>query len=704
MRPFSALPAVASIVLLASCGDGPTGGTGTPPTPPSGGGKTTLSADTLRINTLGGTATVVATSGSQSTSTPSLSAKTEARYLAETAVLSAEDLAAGRIVARGPGRAVLEVAAFGNAAVPLVVVVEPAQPAILSFVAPPSVGDGDTVAVRGFRLNAIPAAGVTVGGSPVRVLSADSANLRLEVPTQAAGACQGTGSVTVDFAGATVISPLKVVRKRAGEVSLGVGRAVRLTAEQVACLRLPAQAGAQYALTFFDARRVEAARTGNEGGLSGRVTYAVADRTVAASGVTASLNRFSSPAARSVASDFVVGRSSASAAESCITVNAPECRTTPWVQGERFVTRNPRNGDTASAIVHRVSARYVVASLVNDQPAELQRFLEFFDAGAASLSQVSDPMLQGVFGNTLPVTSPGSGQTMILAWTQGAAAGSVATTVVRFNSGWARPRSYIWWNLGNPAGTWQSTLGTLSHEAAHTFQAEYYFANMPSGPVAQFPTWAMEGSADLLGYEIVRTVLGIPADGNFDFAAAYAADGSAVDKAYASLALSANGDLVRGYQPVAVFLQDLIGERARRGEARSTALREVVLGAVEGWYGFDNAGTKRAGLTARMQAVLGAQWEPVGAVLAYGVSAALDEVPGAGEYQIEAFKSMGGRAGFSGGFRPIGALTGGQGATTTAEHAVGGVGYLTLSDNAVGGSYQVSASVPGVIWMLARMN
>ena len=60
----------------------------------------------------------------------------------------------------------------------------------------------------------------------------------------------------------------------------------------------------------------------------------------------------------------------------------------------------------------------------------------------------------------------------------------------------------------------------------------------------------------------------------------------------------------------------------------------VLVGALEGWYGINEENQEHgAGLTKRMQKVLGSQWNPTDALLQWTMSEAADDLPSNKTYQ-----------------------------------------------------------------------
>src|SRR5690606_10593065 len=126
-------------------------------------------------------------------------------------------------------KAVLLVSAFGKGPDTAHVDVIPALPTVFSIHAPERVGDGDTITLRGYKLNELASATTskitTSPSAPVTIYSADSATVRFGIPTLPADpTCSpGAAATKINTTGARPLVDLTVSRKREDEVVLGVG-------------------------------------------------------------------------------------------------------------------------------------------------------------------------------------------------------------------------------------------------------------------------------------------------------------------------------------------------------------------------------------------------------------------------------------------------------------------------------------------------
>ena len=697
-----------SLAFLAACGS---------PTGPSAAGGSTAPALTLDrtdvvLELLGDSASVTATLGGQSTKTPALAVRSEARHLAEVAVLDPEALARGVIAALAPGSATLEVNAFGAAPSQVVVQVRPRRPAVVA-VSAAAVGDGDTLRLRGYRLGELPAGAVTVGGTPARVLGGDSATLLVALPSLDAPDCSaGAARQPVQAQGADVAAGVAVLRRRRGEVKLAVGEALQLTPRAAHCLLLAPEAGARYALAFVDTRTVARARTDYEGYPAGPSRYTV---TVAGAGTAprSSLLAATSPA------QVVERRAGVLAADETVTARDARVfnRATPWKVGERFQSMDPAVDTLVTARVVGVYGALVLA-VAEGQEAE---------GGTAAWVARADTALrffaeQGfdVFGKVLttraPTTSLGSGQLMVVAARDRASYVGFSESV----EVGGRLHSVTHLNLSNPLPSAASAIRLLSHELAHAWQAQYAAESRPAG-AADWQTgtlWSIEGTADLLGWWMVGRYHNIQPNSNFDWARAMEQPAMAP---YGLLAASTRDNFTQGYASAASFCLDLASRMVAQGASWDAALAAVVRGSLDGWYGYSNSGARRAGLTARVRPLLGAAWEPSDALLTWTLSQAVDDASTSDIFQNRAFLSAAAGPSPTQGWGAPAVLRTGSTATRVNYGAVaevwgnaasvspvtGSPNYVLIDDDGQGGAYSLSAAWNGaplasVSWALVR--
>ncbi|MBV9774664.1 MAG: hypothetical protein JO040_11975 [Gemmatimonadetes bacterium] len=694
-------------VSVSACGGSPTDPGSGPVTESS---PVALDRSEVTLTRLGETATITARAGSETTTTPALTLVSESRYLGELPVLDPAALAAGQIRASAPGTATLRVAAFDRGPALLQVYVRPARPLVVAATPGAATAEGDTLSVRGFRMQDVPVDGVRVGGIAATVLSRDSATLRIRVPSLSAESCvSGARRDTLWATGADVAPGLTVARKRSGDLELGVGQVVRLTSDQVRCLHFAAVPGARYALAFLDGRKVEEARSGYEGAAPTPSSYSVTVAEVGNGSPTASLAP--SLPSFSLATDAVRRSVSSSAA-------APTSRATPWREGDRFAVSDPALPAGASARVVRVYGGHLVLALVDGQEpvGGIDAWVARADSAFAQVVERGYPLYRSALSGTLPVTSPGSGQLLVLAYAGGSTA--LGTSAVVAENG--RRLSYVFLNTALPT-TGGGLLRTLAHEVAHAWQEQYLQESRPAGATDSGApaTWAVEGNADLLAWTIVGRSYGLETMGNRSWTEDLA-DPRLVS--FALLAANTRGDFTRGYDSGASFQLDLVARLVRHGAMQDEALAQVTRGALEGWYGYDSYGAKREGLTGRMRRSMDAGWDPGEALLRWTLSQATDDLTSNPELQNYAFRavSTAGKQSINGWLAPVMLHSGGRATREDASSPTtlsgngaaitwryGSPNYFLIDDNGFGGAYRLSATaggatLNGVQWMVVR--
>lgn len=485
-------------------------------------------------------------------------------------------------------------------------------------------------------------------------------------------------------------------------LDLQPGQTAPLTGEQAACFALTPHAGARYAAAGFDARSIESARTGPEAYLSGDAVYKVDD----GSGTTpltsaANLDRSAGPRAPV---DF--------RAEATADPASPFARATPWGVGDRIPVRRVDTGATVSARVTKVmGGRYVFALVDADQEGHTNRFMSDTEKGMDFLLREGVGLLNRTWGSGEPSTSAGSGQVLVVyaGWNPDQGAGTASTFAATDGSGVG---TFIWLNLNVRPGVRDGydmldvpsyRLKVLAHELTHAWQMRYAYTSQPAGPrsVSFGPAWAMEGTADLLSMDLVRRSLGISLTSNWGWENRLRGSNDAI--AYALQPADTRGRLSRGYYDAASFLQDVQVRMARHGVSADDALLQVARGAVEGWFGVDGAGVRRAGLATRVQAVLGAAWEPADAVLLWTLTQAADDQGDSPELNNPVYASTSDNENPNAWKSAIDEVQVGRGFAYQVTRANGSSFFVRLKDDGKGGTVSLSANVDGARWMIARV-
>ena len=699
------VPALA--IALSSCGgDSPGGGiTQPPPPPPPASQPTVLDKTELTLTQLGETGSITATSGAKSTTAPAFSLKSENRYLHDSAVLDEAALLAGQIKANAPGTAKVNVVAFSNPAVELTVNVKPSRPVVMSASASGAVGDGDTVRVRGFALHTLGADAFSVGSSPAQVLARDSATALLTVGTLETTSCvSGSPKEPLRVSGADMVGTPTLARKRKGDVTLAVGQALRLTAEMTNCLRLAAIPGAKYALAHFDVRQVEKAKHALETFDESNLTFTT---TLAEAGAASAVHSSSAMSAGATRS-----QSSTAAASQVNLEGDPFYRNSPYKVGDTFET-GAYNGGTKRFKVERIyNNHYVLAVAEADVAgdANYSKWLGHMDAAMGEFIKHGEPLFKKVIDPRNVLSSQGSGQVVIMAETYTGGSARVGRSITPKAS-----FSVMALNIFTQHAKASHLLGLLAHEYAHMWQGAYMSATSATiHDVGAGSVWGMEGAADLLAGEVLRRSATLGLMSNWDWT-----EGNLTSEnpkgVYASKLVHQSGEgLTLGYSSAASFLHDLMVRRVRSGESEESALREVNLGALDGWYGHGYNNSKRTGLVARMQNRLGSDWNPVEGVLVYTLSQAIDDLTNSNTFQNWTFyKAHNRNNGFSGASTPYTKdgkqlQVSGTGVNVSGTRRAGSSGYFLIDDNGYGGAFKLGGTsqkgepLTNMAWMIVR--
>jgi len=473
----------------------------------------------------------------------------------------------------------------------------------------------------------------------------------------------------------------------AGDVSLGRGEALKLAGGTGLCLVLPGSASDAYALAYVDTRPIEAARGAQEpaSGDSFRVT-------VGAAGSTRAARLAAAARAPTQPSDVRAWRIAAD--ESADAAN----RGTPWTQGETFQLVDALQDVVRPAAVQRVYDGWLVVAAFTDQPEpKLAGMLQNLDASWPAVRGTGLPLLRKLLGDSLPTTSGGSRQMLVMVRGDLGTLFNAAGVAISGVDG-AHTYSQLALMPYEGAANTEFVGNLLFHEVTHAFQRQYISATRPAGTPptehAGAATWAVEGGASLMQAELARRLAAVPWASNWDFRSAQ----NGFQGFYTRFALTGPAAFARGYAKPAGFLRDLAERRVRRGEAVDDALAAVMRGAIEGWFGHGPEGTDRAGLAARMRASLGAGWEPEDALLTWTLSHAADDRTQSTTFQDPGFL----RAWDStdpGAWRAAATLAPGSAPVTVAQDRES-TGFFELAG---GGTYTLGSTTNGVRWMIVRV-
>jgi hypothetical protein len=701
--------------LLTSCGE-----TGTAPDDPSE-ARLEVLPDSI-VATQPGQLAVTVTLGGQAV-TPALSVRSERRWLDDRAVLDATALASGQWVARGPGRAVVQVSAGGQTDSVIVNVV-PARPYVFEARPPGGrthLGDGDTLVLRGYRMDAVTTANIAVPGGGVTVLPLDSANARVVIATAAAQAnCAGTASsLTLSFSGIDGVELTGLTRKRTGELSLAPGEAKRLTDAEAMCLRFAPNGNAGYLLAYADTRLVTRAQAQPEFPWPDSILVTVEDASnasptpaIATSGVATGMRSATEALVRPHAVDALPlpgFPSSASIPVGCpfSNHNLAFCRAAPYVAGEAFPyypagSQRP----AAQARVLSIRGNLVGAVFLPDSTLLPAGTAARLDTALARMRDRAVPLLQRIFDLSAPTrTSDESGQLLI----------SLEAASLSFANWWPEPPTGHgrWGKLtlhidpfsavGDPVTNATRILLIAAHEILHTYQFRWRFEHASPWLTYLGTAWGVEGAAVFFSMEMVREVLGVPFLSNYTVGAYASADPFLLMQLYTSTV----DDVTRGYLPGASFLRDLQQRLVdESGIAFDDAIVEVTVGALEGWWGINEEGQAHGpGLTARMRQHLGVSWHPADALLDWTMSQAADDLTTNPRYQNRTVRQPAPDPG-NAIMRPHATIA--NGLRITVTRSAGNTGVWRLDDTA-GGTFRATGHVAGapsdaLEWLILRIN
>lgn len=631
----------------------------------------------------------------------------ETREVASLPVLRADALGRGVLRPGGPGRAILDVAS-PSGTTRITVRVEVTGPAVFAVGPLPPGASPDTVTLLGVGLGAVPLQGaLRIGGVEVGLTHRDANTLRFPAVEVGVERCEGPAARTagVALAGAQVPADLAVPVRREGEIRLRTGEFTFLSDRETKCLRLPVTRG-EYVLAWVDLRQEVQGRGGWAGWPTDPYAVRIVDRTGAGAqgtGAPAPATPRTAGAPREpMGSDPGHLRLEAAGAEgecSDTDFSRPTfwCRSKPWVVGDRMTIREPGSWPAVfvTATVAKVygNGRFPLAVVDGDDSDALARFRQGIDSAMPHVTGVSVPLFEAVFGTSTPNTSEASGQLLtIIGDFQHS---SVGAGCCEGGAPWAVV------TLGAWHAPWTSEVFYLfTHEFAHAWQMRWFFDHRPEGGDT-WPTalWAVEGGADLLAYEAQRRYAGVPWRANrplssFD-------DGGKPDGPLFREAL-ARGEFGSGYADASSFFRDVVARLVASGTPLDEAYRELTLGSLEEWHGWDTRGTRRIGLTERVRARM-PTWEIGDAMLLYTLSQGADDMTTVAALQNPFYRAVGSDPQFAGAGFPRLLLTTGSGQQLLHPGPPTSLGYVRIEDGGAGGSIEISADRPHLRWAIARV-
>lgn len=476
----------------------------------------------------------------------------------------------------------------------------------------------------------------------------------------------------------------------------GSSGAIRiLPSAEALCLDLPDGPG-RWVVAGLDSRAVTRARAGEaeEADASGEPFSAwVADP-----------RRVSSESALSATGAHAGFAASADALPAVPAEDCPDhpmaglyCREGPWAPGDSVTLPAPFNGVW---IVRMVESGFVLM-----EPAPLGFLPVDPTLYRAALRAVSDhllPVVRGSLGHAVPGTGVMGEQLVVLLteadglrgsggarWIDGTARGLVTVDALED------------WTVAGLAGL-------LAHETAHAWQGAYAFSVTETDVLARIGEplmewWAVEGGATFLEQEFLRRWAGLPWDADL------AVDGRA-DRSTAAGTLAASlrmetgvtGRIAfrAGYGSTAAFFRWIVTDLADAGLPYESAIRTVMRGALEGWFGHALPDVAGGGLAPRVRTVLGGSWDPVEGLLEWTASAALDDrvVP-----PVRGFPWV--RDAPSALWPPAGSMVLGRDASVTAFNELGSTFWVDVDDPVGGGRLLLDSDLgESMRWAVARVH
>lgn len=480
-------------------------------------------------------------------------------------------------------------------------------------------------------------------------------------------------------------------------LALEVGEALELTGRPECALR--ATEGASYALAYFETSRVTQAKTERETTLPGDgFVVTVTDLAGAPGGTSAAARNHVHPLADGTAAADV-RLSMGTEPPAGLQGDGQLTGDVPWKAGDALqVPATCQGCSPRTATVRRVENGWLVLALVESElgPAA-QAVLARWDQAAPLILQHSLPAMRSSLIDVLPVSTPGSGQLVVVIDNDNGGGGAITYSRVPAQQG---PATH--WILAEDGPRSAALLtGLLTHEITHAFQYEY-LSRTPTlaGPrnVSGGVGWGVEGGAHLMVFEGLRRMLGRPLGGNIPLGAA----DDELEDIHEALAFSYHGLLPAGYEAGASFMRDLVLRRVAAGEDAEQAYREVMRGGMEGWYGIGEGGTRHTGLVARMRARI-PDWDPSDAALTWALSAAGDDLTDAPVYQDRSWLRVWDPGDHGHAWYRDGDLTGGMGQSASARKATGSACFFYLRDTGSGMRFRMDGPAT-VRWMLLRIS
>lgn len=552
--------------------------------------------------------------------------------------------------------------------------------------------ESDEITLWGAQMDSISAATVLVNGGPPRSIVVVSPTRAVIHPWPLSGA-QAQGCAPHRAGELAVVAP--PVRFSAAMkllhgplVALDVGQELRLSGNEH-CLRLRGESGLQrYVLAAVERSYIDAARTVSEewhynGGEPFELV--VADSTAPSAATAGLVARIEPPP-----QDPFARR------PDHVRVHPPTAsqrlrnvwtRTVPYEVGNEFDWYTGDGRDGTFKVMALYPPNFVLAVFKEDLPTlwsdrrALAMDSLFQDLGSPRIQE----LYRTVFGDGRAQTSPATGQ-MLFMFHDGPPA---AATGVTYSAPNFRETTIHFRRVGfRDDNSWYYSL--VAHELGHAWQ------NKAIGRMSA--VWSGEGIASWIADERLRLVAGLDLDANHMY-------GEAIQGW--RLRMPETGDFVAGYRESHPFIRFLVTRLVLdHGQSYDSAVRRVVTGVSEGWWGhhfvnWDVVGYD-GGLVNRMREVV-PNWDPVEARLDWMVSIALDDRSNLPGYRIPFVR------GASASLRPLLDLRLGRGSALHDEVAGGGNYYFMVRTSRGTSALHLLASSdlteggpPTMAWKLVR--
>ncbi len=520
----------------------------------------------------------------------------ETPYLADRSVFDPAELAAGVLVPRFPGEAIVAVAAPGTRRTAVRLTVTPPAPAVLEVIVPTRVGPDSVVTLRGYRLHD-PAVLPTVRGRAIQALFRDSTTLTLrpfEADTTDAS-CGTPARALLDLAGAALRLGMETPNlrfERPDELDIAPGEAVYLTREQLEnCVRLPApNPGTDKTLYAFVT--VDTAWT-----LPG---YELATPYAAPSPVAVAVTRLSDPAGTPRVPSLPFGASrtasdaglSASERVGRAPVDSDGAglrymhREVPLAIADTFTTVQTDLGIDLSprpARVLDVVEDYVVVAAWDDLGADeldaLEPHIPMVRQAVEIFLERAEAMYQDVFGMGRPRTLHRHEQVVLIIESRVANASAQRLMIIPMG--------------GEARSELEGFYLTFAHELAHLYHLQHR-DDPGGGPASLWKTWNIEGIADYMMAHAGAAFRGLD----------YLPEKAPILEDAIYRGLRGRGNWSCGYSGTAALLRRFDAALIESGVSPAEARRRVVRAAMAGWGPGDADGDPTGGVACGLRCLI----------------------------------------------------------------------------------------------------